>query len=190
MLKLRALAEAKAKAKAQEEAGVKGNSEHPSHAAKPALLRLQKDLDNIDLPKEILEYTTHLNETPMRVNLSLKPDIGYYAGGTYYFNLFVKDTYPMEPPVVKCMQRIYHPNIDIDGNVCLNLLREDWTPALDLQSIVIGLLFLFHEPNGKDPLNQDAAKTLMEDPSRFEAKLNYTLRGSNIDGVWYDKVMN
>ncbi|CDO93321.1 unnamed protein product [Kluyveromyces dobzhanskii CBS 2104] len=181
MLKLRALAEAKAKARE--------GQKNTQQLCKPSLIRLKKDLDNIDLSKQICEYTTYLDETPMRINLAIKPDIGYYAGGTYYFNVSIRDTYPMEPPVVKCMQRIYHPNIDIDGNVCLNLLREDWTPALDIQSIIIGILFLFHEPNGKDPLNKDAAKTLIDDPSRFEIKVNNSLRGSNIDSVWYDKII-
>ena len=183
MLKLRALAEAKAKAKEGQ------GQEITPQVIKPSLIRLKKDLENIDLSEQICEYTTYLDENPMRVNLAIKPDIGYYAGGTYYFNVFIKDTYPMEPPVVKCMHRIYHPNIDIDGNVCLNLLREDWTPALDIQSIIIGILFLFHEPNGRDPLNKDAAKTLIEDPLRFENKVNHSLRGNNIDGVWYDKII-
>lgn len=52
-----------------------------------------------------------------------------------------------------CAQ-IYHPNIDLEGNVCLNILREDWKPVLNLQSIVVGLQFLFLEPNPEDPLNK------------------------------------
>ena len=39
--------------------------------------------------------------------------------------------------------QIYHPNIDLEGNVCLNILREDWKPVLNLQSVILGLVFLF-----------------------------------------------
>jgi ubiquitin-conjugating enzyme E2 M len=54
----------------------------------------------------------------------------------------------------KLAHKIYHPNIDLEGNVCLNILREDWKPVLNLQSIVVGLQFLFLEPNPDDPLNK------------------------------------
>ena len=55
---------------------------------------------------------------------------------------------------VKCEQKIYHPNIDLEGNVCLNILREDWKPVLTINSVVYGLQYLFLEPNPDDPLNK------------------------------------
>lgn len=177
MLKLKKLQEAKA---------LEGS--RPISIRKPSLIRLKRDLENIDLSSKICEIEEYLAESPMRLNVSIKPDDGFYRGGKYLFNIIIKDTYPIEPPSVKCLQRIYHPNIDIEGNVCLNLLREDWTPALDLQTILIGILYLFYEPNGKDPLNKEAAKKLMDDPSRFAQIVEHSLKGANIDGVWYDKI--
>lgn len=53
--------------------------------------------------------------------------------------------------------QIYHPNVDLDGNVCLNILREDWKPVLNLNSVMVGLQYLFLEPNAEDPLNKGAA---------------------------------
>jgi ubiquitin-conjugating enzyme E2 M len=44
---------------------------------------------------------------------------------------------------VKCMTKVYHPNIDLDGNVCLNVLREDWKPVLNINTIIYGLNHLF-----------------------------------------------
>ena len=44
---------------------------------------------------------------------------------------------------VKCETKVYHPNIDLEGNVCLNILREDWKPVLTINSIVYGLQYLF-----------------------------------------------
>jgi ubiquitin-protein ligase len=39
--------------------------------------------------------------------------------------------------------QVYHPNIDLEGNICLNILREDWKPVLSISSVVYGLQFLF-----------------------------------------------
>ena len=44
---------------------------------------------------------------------------------------------------MKCETKVYHPNIDLEGNVCLNILREDWKPVLTINSIVYGLQYLF-----------------------------------------------
>uniref|UniRef100_A0A673IPT1 NEDD8-conjugating enzyme UBC12 n=1 Tax=Sinocyclocheilus rhinocerous TaxID=307959 RepID=A0A673IPT1_9TELE len=66
--------------------------------------------------------------------------------------------YPHDPPKVKCETMVYHPNIDLEGNVCLNILREDWKPVLTINSIIYGLQYLFLEPNPEDPLNKEAAE--------------------------------
>jgi len=52
------------------------------------------------------------------------------------------------------LTQIYHPNVDLEGNVCLNILREDWKPVLNLTSVMVGLQYLFLEPNADDPLNK------------------------------------
>ena len=39
--------------------------------------------------------------------------------------------------------QVYHPNIDLEGNVCLNILREDWKPVLSINSVLYGLQYLF-----------------------------------------------
>ena len=51
-------------------------------------------------------------------------------------------------------RQIYHPNLDLEGNVCLNILREDWKPVLNLNAVMVGLQYLFLEPNPDDPLNK------------------------------------
>ena len=78
------------------------------------------------------------------------------------FDFNVPAVYPHEPPKVKCTQKIYHPNVDTEGNVCLNILREDWSPVLSISSCVYGLQFLFMDPNPDDPLNKEAARDLTE----------------------------
>ena len=80
--------------------------------------------------------------------------LGFYKKGTFTFKVKINNNYPHEPPKVTLTEKIYHPNIDLQGNVCLNILREDWKPVLNLNSILVGLQYLFLEPNPDDPLNK------------------------------------
>lgn len=77
---------------------------------------------------------------------------------------------------------MFHPNIDLDGNVCLNVLREDWQPVLNLNAICYGLQLLFLDPNVDDPLNKEAAEMLRDHPEQFEQCAKRNLTGGVING--------
>lgn len=79
-------------------------------------------------PDDILNFT-----------LTIEPDEGMYKGGVLNFSFAVNQNFPHDPPKVKCTQKIYHPNIDLEGNVCLNILREDWKPVLNLNAVIVGM---------------------------------------------------
>ena len=79
-------------------------------------------------PDDILNFT-----------LTIEPDEGMYKGGSFHFSFAINQNFPHDPPKVKCKQKIYHPNIDLEGNVCLNILREDWKPVLNLNAVIVGL---------------------------------------------------
>jgi ubiquitin-protein ligase len=89
----------------------------------------------------------------MRMKVTITPDSGLWLGGKYEFEVEIPSLYPHNPPKVRCLTPIYHPNIDNEGAVCLNILRKDWRPVLDLNAVIYGMTFLFYEPNGNDPLN-------------------------------------
>ncbi|MCG8711206.1 hypothetical protein JHU04_004607, partial [Brenneria sp. 4F2] len=67
---------------------------------------------------------------PPLLRVVVSPDEGFYKCGHFQFELQFNDNYPMEPPRVLCLNKIFHPNIDLDGRICLNVLRQDWSPAL------------------------------------------------------------
>lgn len=121
--------------------------------------------------------------------LTLTPDEGLYKSGTFSFSFNLPQNYPHEPPKVKCQQKIYHPNIDLEGNVCLNILREDWKPVLNLNAVIVGLQFLFLEPNASDPLNKDAANDLQQDRDRFRRNVRSSMVGGSVRGETFERVM-
>ena len=96
-------------------------------------------------------------------------------------------TYPHDPPKATCLTKIYHPNIDREGAVCLNILRADWKPVLGVNAVILGLIFLFIEPNPTDPLNLEAAEVLRSNPQEFNRRVARSLRGETIDGVAHPK---
>lgn len=146
------------------------------------------DLSELDLPPTMSMHFPDPADV-MQFELRLSPDEGMYCGGTFRFHITINGNYPHDPPKVKCLQRLYHPNLDLEGNVCLNILREDWNPILNLNSVLVGLLFLFLAPNADDPLNKDAAEALRRDKTTFAADVRRTLRGAELRGVVYDCVL-
>ena len=96
------------------------------------------DLNDLDLSSTMT--TTFPNpDDILNFTLTITPDEGMYKGGSFTFTFAISPNYPHDPPKVKCTQKIYHPNIDLEGNVCLNILREDWKPVLNLNAVIVGL---------------------------------------------------
>ncbi|KAL8278843.1 hypothetical protein RQP46_008714 [Phenoliferia psychrophenolica] len=153
-----------------------------------AQIRVQKDLTELDLPSTM--KMNHPNpEDLLNFDLTITPDEGMYKGGEFKFQFAINSNYPHDPPKVKCIQKIYHPNLDLDGNVCLNILREDWKPVLNLNAVMVGLQYLFLEPNADDPLNKDAAKDLRETRQAFAQHVRLAMRGGTVGSETFANVM-
>ncbi|KAK5642648.1 hypothetical protein RI129_008815 [Pyrocoelia pectoralis] len=150
------------------ESSPKTNNQKKATAAQ---LRITKDINELNLPK------TCNTEFP-------DPD------DLLSFKLIIfGPNYPHEPPKVKCETQVYHPNIDQQGNVCLNILREDWKPVLTINSIVYGLQYLFLEPNPEDPLNKEAAEVLTSNRRLFEQNVQKAMRGGYVGGTYFDRCL-
>ncbi|CAI9116682.1 OLC1v1017895C3 [Oldenlandia corymbosa var. corymbosa] len=85
--------------------------------------------------------------------------------------------------------QVYHPNIDLEGNVCLNILREDWKPVLNINTIIYGLFHLFTEPNHEDPLNPDAAAVLRDNPKLFESNVRRAMAGGYVGQTYFNRCL-
>merc|ERR1719384_2750357 len=157
----------------------KGGNTSKSGRQKAGVLRLQIDFQDLELPSNCQLKIPDKKEL-QTFFIAVKPDAGLWKGGTFTFKFIVPDDYPHKPPKVTLEESIYHPNIDVNGAVCLNLLRADWKPILTVQQILHGLIFIFLEPNPDDPLNHSAARTLRENPEKFNSNVRKSLMGGYV----------
>lgn len=83
---------------------------------------------------------------------------GPYAGGRFILTIRVPATYPLHPPVISFATRIFHPNVHWrTGELCLDVLQNQWTPVWTLQSACTAIVALLDDPEPDSPLNVDAA---------------------------------
>eukprot|EP01027_Heterolobosea_sp_BB2_P010868 GEZU01015886.1.p1 GENE.GEZU01015886.1~~GEZU01015886.1.p1 ORF type:complete len:116 (-),score=22.76 GEZU01015886.1:484-831(-) len=91
-----------------------------------------------------------------------------YEGGIFYITLTFPTDYPFKPPKVKFDTQIYHPNVNSDGSICLEMLKESWNPALNAQNVLQAILSLLTVPNPDDPLVPEIANLYKTDKAAFE----------------------
>lgn len=110
--------------------------------------------------------------------LTITPEEGFWKDGKFKFHISVPEEYNMTPPKVKCSTMLWHPNISVNGDICLSLLRQNsidglgWAPTRTLKDVIWGLNSLFTDLlNFDDPLNSDAADQYLKDKKEFQNKV-------------------
>eukprot|EP01026_Neomeris_dumetosa_P020345 TRINITY_DN181_c0_g2_i1.p2 TRINITY_DN181_c0_g2~~TRINITY_DN181_c0_g2_i1.p2 ORF type:complete len:154 (-),score=17.15 TRINITY_DN181_c0_g2_i1:270-731(-) len=88
----------------------------------------------------------------------LGPQQSPYQGGAFKLELFLPEDYPMAPPKVRFLTKIYHPNVDKLGRICLDILKDKWSPALQIRTVLLSIQALLSAPNPDDPLAENVAK--------------------------------
>ncbi|KAI3522021.1 hypothetical protein L1887_11499 [Cichorium endivia] len=171
----------------QRELAENSNGKPPVKKQSAGELRLHKDISELNLPKTCNISFPNGKDDLMNFEVTIRPDDGYYLGGTFTFTFQISSIYPHEAPKVKCKTKVYHPNIDLDGNVCLNILREDWKPVLNINTIIYGLYHLFTEPNHDDPLNREAAAVLRDNPKMFESNVRRAMAGGYVGQTFFTR---
>jgi ubiquitin-conjugating enzyme E2 N len=90
-------------------------------------------------------------------------------GGVFKLELFLPEEYPMAAPKVRFLTKIYHPNIDKLGRICLDILKDKWSPALQIRTVLLSIQALLSAPNPDDPLAENIAKHWKSDEAEAVA---------------------
>ncbi|KJE93421.1 ubiquitin-conjugating enzyme [Capsaspora owczarzaki ATCC 30864] len=135
-----------------------------ANAQSRVIKRIQKELAEVTLdppcncsagPKgdNLLEWTATI----------LGPSGSPYQGGVFFLEIFFSADYPFKPPKVVFKTRIYHCNIHASGSICLDTLKDQWSPALTISKVLLSICSLLTDPNPDDPLVPAIAHEYLKD---------------------------
>ncbi|KAI5059346.1 hypothetical protein GOP47_0025665 [Adiantum capillus-veneris] len=120
--------------------------------------RILKELQDIrkDPPASgsagpIDENLFHWNATIMG------PSDSPFSGGIFSIDVLFPPDYPFKPPKVHFTTKVFHPNINETGSICLDILKDQWSPALTISKVLLSITSLLTDPNPHDPLVPEIA---------------------------------
>jgi ubiquitin-conjugating enzyme E2 D/E len=143
-----------------------------------ALRRIQKEL--ADLQKD---PPSNCSAGPIDSDLFkwegviLGPGDSPYAGGVFKLDIQFPVDYPFKPPKIQFTTKIYHPNVNPTGLICLDILKQQWSPALTISKVLLSITSLLTDPNPDDPFVPEIAHLLKTNKAMYEARAReFTLR--------------
>merc|ERR1711903_240612 len=92
-----------------------------------------------------------------------------FAGGVFFLNVHFPTDYPFKPPKVTFTTRLYHPNVNSNGSICLDILKDQWSPALTISKVLLSISSLLTDPNPDDPLVPEIANILKSNKEQHDS---------------------
>jgi len=96
------------------------------------------------------------------------PSDSPYEGGVFFLEIHFPNDYPFKPPKVKFLTKVYHPNVASSGAICLDILKDEWSPALTVSKVLLSICSLLTDPNPDDPLVPEIAQLFKTDRKAYE----------------------
>jgi ubiquitin-conjugating enzyme E2 D/E len=107
----------------------------------------------------------------------LGPEDSPYEGGVFFLRIHFPTDYPFKSPKINFTTKIYHCNINANGGICLDILKEQWSPALTISKVLISICSLLTDCNPDDPLVPEIAELYRRNRIQHDAKAKeYTIQ--------------
>ncbi|XP_048882751.1 ubiquitin-conjugating enzyme E2 E1 isoform X1 [Brienomyrus brachyistius] len=131
----------------------RGSMSKPTKLLSTSAKRIQKELADITLdpPPNCSAGPKGDNVYEWRSTI-LGPPGSVYEGGVFFLDIAFTPDYPFKPPKVTFRTRIYHCNINSQGVICLDILKDNWSPALTISKVLLSICSLLTDCNPADPL--------------------------------------
>ncbi|CAF4734706.1 unnamed protein product, partial [Rotaria socialis] len=123
-----------------------------------------------ELTRNTSNVGSQSNKKEIYLNGSIQgPPDTPYAGGRFYVDIIVVDTYPFNPPKVRFTTKIWHPNVSsVTGAICLDILKDQWAAAMTIRTVLLSLQALLATPEPDDPQDAVVANQYKKDRRLFE----------------------
>ncbi|KAF7458639.1 ubiquitin-conjugating enzyme E2 2 [Cryptosporidium felis] len=106
------------------------------------------------------------------------PEGTVWEGGIFRLDIQFTDEYPNKAPNVRFITKVFHPNVYKNGNICLDILQQQWSPVLDICSILTCIQSLLNDPNPNSPANAEAAQLFIENKFEYNRMVQKCVRES------------
>lgn len=135
-------------------------------ACKKRILQEIKELQNNDSDNVTAGPVSEDNIFCWSATL-IGPKDSPYDGGIFLLNINFPQDYPFKPPKINFQTKIFHPNINSGGSICLDILNSQWSPALTLSKTLLSISSLLTDPNPDDPLVSSIATMYKNDRTKY-----------------------
>lgn len=135
-----------------------------------ALKRINKELQDLikDPPSNCSAGPKDRTDLYQWTGTIMGPADSPFAGGVYKLRIDFPADYPFKPPKVVFETKIYHPNINSGGGICLDILKSEWSPALTVSKVLLSISSLLTDPNPDDPLVPEIAHQYKTNKAEYE----------------------